>query len=68
MDGLKDSIKVDKSRVEELQVVVKKSIDDLMKIFKSEGFTRVKYEHKKPSQIEHGLNIKIKKARSTNLV
>ena len=32
-----------------------------MKIFKSEGFTKVKFEHKKPSQIGHGLNLKLKK-------
>ena len=52
MDGFKDKIKVDSSSgVEELQVVVKKSLDDLMKIFRSEGFTKVKFEHKIPSQL-----------------
>ena len=62
MDGITDKIKADSTTgVEELQVVVKKSLDDLMKIFKSEGFTRVKFEHKKPSQIGHGLNLKLKK-------
>ena len=62
VDGIKDSIKVDsKSGVEHLYVVVKHNVDDLVKIFKNEGFTNVKFEHKKPSQIGHGLNLKLKK-------
>ncbi len=57
MDGLKDIIRIDsKTGVEHLQIIVKKNIDELLKIFKSEGFTRVKFEHKKPSQIGPGLN------------
>ena len=32
----------------------------MMKIF-SEGFTKVKFEHKQPDQIGHGLNLKLKK-------
>ena len=61
MDGLMESIKIDKSGVEHLHVVVKKNIDEMVKIFKSEGFTNVKFEHKKPFQIGHGLNLKLKK-------
>ena len=62
MDGIKDSIKADAEEgVEHLYIVVKKNIDDLMRIFTSEGFTKVKFEHKKPSQIGHGLNLKLKK-------
>jgi len=62
MDGLKDIIRIDsKTGVEHLHIIVKKNIDELLKIFKSEGFTRVKFEHKKPLQIGHGLNLKLKK-------
>ena len=61
-DGLKDSIKIDsKSGVEQLHVVVKHNFDELMKIFSSEGFTKVKFEHKQPSQIGSGLSLKLKK-------
>ncbi|MFB5610588.1 MAG: hypothetical protein ACE5R3_00190 [Nitrosopumilaceae archaeon] len=61
-DGLKDSIKVDsKEGVEQLHIVVKKSFDELMKIFTTEGFTKVKFEHKQPDQIGNGLNLKLKK-------
>jgi hypothetical protein len=62
IDGLKDIIRLDnQTGVEHLHIVVKKNIDELLKIFKSEGFTKVKFEHKKPSQIGHGLNLKLKK-------
>ena len=48
-DGIKHSIEVDsKEGVEQLHIVVKKSFDELMKIFKEEGFTNVKFEHKQP--------------------
>ena len=61
-DGLRDSIKIDsKSGVEHLHIVVRKNVEELLKIFKSEGFTKVKFEHKKPLQIGHGLNLKLKK-------
>lgn len=62
LDGLKESIKVDsKSGVEQLHVVVKHNFDELMKIFSSEGFTKVKFEHKQPSQLGNGLSLKLKK-------
>ena len=62
LDGLKQIVKVDsRTGVEQLQIVVKKNIDDLLKIFTNEGFTQVKFEHKKPFQIGHGLNLKLKK-------
>lgn len=61
-DGIKDSIRVDsKEGVEQLHVVVKKSFNELMKIFTIEGFTKVKFEHKQPNQIGNGLNLKLKK-------
>jgi hypothetical protein len=61
-DGFKDSIRVDsKEGVEQLHIVVKKSFDELMKIFAIEGFTKVKFEHKQPDQLGSGLNLKLKK-------
>lgn len=61
-DGIKHKIDVDsKEGVEQLYIVVKKSFDELMKIFTDEGFTKVKFEHKQPAQIGDGLNLKLKK-------
>ncbi len=60
--GEKESIRVDaRAGVEHLHVVVKRNVDELVRVFRSEGFTSVKFEHKKPSQIGHGLNLKLKK-------
>jgi len=62
LDGLKHKINVDsKDGVEQLHVVVKKSFEELMKIFTEEGFTKVKLEHKQPGQIGNGINLKLKK-------
>lgn len=62
IDGVKDMIMVDsKTGVEQLHVVVKKSVNDIMKILSSEGFTKVKFEHKQPSQVGDGLSLKLKK-------
>ena len=62
LDGLKGKIKVDSTEgVEQLMVVVKKNVDELLKIFSHEGFTGVKFEHKQPSQIGRGLSLKLKK-------
>lgn len=62
MDGLKEIIKIDnKSGVEQLTIVVKKNFDELLKIFSKEGFTKVKFEHKLPSQVGNGLCFKLKK-------
>src|SRR3970040_1924394 len=61
-DGLRDMVKADgASGVEQLTVVVKKNVDELLKIFSKEGFTGVKFEHKQPFQIGHGLSLKLKK-------
>jgi len=55
LDGLKHKINVDsKDGVEQLHIVVKKSFEELMKIFTEEGFTKVKLEHKQPGLIENG--------------
>lgn len=62
LDGIKERIMVDKaSGVEQLTVVVKKNVEELKKIFSGEGFTGIKFEHKSPSQIGHGLSLKLKK-------
>ena len=61
-DGIRGRIKVDgTSGVEQLTVVVKKNVDELLKIFSKEGFTGVKFEHKQPFQIGHGLSLKLNK-------
>ena len=60
--GAIKSIRVDRREgLEQLYIVVKKSIDDMNRIFYKEGFTRVKFEHRQPNQIGHGLNLKLKK-------
>ena len=62
LDGLKHRINVDsKEGVEQLHIVVKKSFEELVKIFTEEGFTKVKFERKQPHQIGSGLNLKLKK-------
>jgi len=61
-DGLVDKITADsKEGVEQLTLVVKKNVEELMKIFSKEGFTKVKFEHKHPFQIGNGLSLKLKK-------
>jgi hypothetical protein len=60
VDGLEEKIYVDKKNgVEYLQLVVKESLENIMKVFADEGFTKVKFEHKKPSQIGHRLDCNI---------
>ena len=62
LDGLKHRIGIDdKKGVEQLHIVVKKSFEELVKIFSEEGFTKVKFEQKQPDQIGSGLNLKLKK-------
>lgn len=62
LDGIKGKISVDsKTGVEQLTIVVRKNVDELLKIFSKEGFTHVKFEHKQPFQIGNGLSLKLKK-------
>ena len=62
LDGLRHRINVDsRDGVEQIHIVVRKSFDELVRIFTEEGFTRVKFEHRQPGQIGSGLNIKLKK-------
>src|SRR5574342_1264653 len=60
--GIRHKISVDhKTGVEQLTIVVRKNVDELLKIFSKEGFTHVKFEHKMPLQIGSGLSLKLKK-------
>jgi len=61
LGGKRTKISVDRNGVEQLSIVVKKSVEELLKIFSNEGFTHVKFEHKQPLQIGHGLSLKLKK-------
>lgn len=61
IDGMKEMVKVDTNGVEQLSIVVRKSVDELLRIFAHEGFTHVKFEHKHTTQIGHGLSLKLKK-------
>ena len=62
IDGAKEKIYVDKkSGVEELHVIVKENVEKIQKIFAQEGATKVKFEHKQPSQIGDGLSLKLAK-------
>ena len=61
-DGLKGKVTINnKDGLEQLSLVVKKNVDELLKIFSKEGFTKVKFEHKGSTQIGHGLSLKLKK-------
>ena len=60
--SLKGIVNVDsRSNVEQLHVVVKKNVNELLRIFLQEGFTKVKFEHKQPFQIGNGFSLKLKK-------
>jgi len=62
LDGVRHKINVDhKMGVEQLTIVVRKNVDELLRIFSKEGFTHVKFEHKMPFQIGNGLTLKLKK-------
>jgi len=62
LDGLKGMINIENSsNVEQLHVVVKKSVSELFQMFSQEGFSKVKFEHKQPFQIGNGLSLKLKK-------
>ena len=62
IDGVKKKIQVDKkSGVEELHLIVKESVEKIQKMFVQEGATKVKFEHKQPSQIGDGFSLKLPK-------
>ena len=61
-DNVKNRVHADsKTGVAQLEIVVRKNVDDLFKIFASEGFKRVKFEHKRPGQIGSGMCLKLGK-------
>lgn len=60
VQGQKEKIFVDsKNGVEQLTLVVKKSVEDLLRILSNEGFTKIKFEHKHPFQIGSGMSLKL---------
>lgn len=62
LDNKKNRIHADSATgVAQLELVVRKNIDELFRIFASEGFKRVKFEHKKPNQLGHGMCLKLAK-------
>lgn len=62
LDNVKNRVPADaENGVAQLELVVRKNIDELLKMFTSEGFSRVKFEHKKPGQIGHGVCLKLAK-------
>ena len=61
-DGIKGMVNIENSsNVEQLHIVVKKNAAELIRMFMQEGFSKVKFEHKQPSQIGNGLSLKLKK-------
>lgn len=61
LDGIRQGIGVDGNGVEQLYIVVRRSFEEMSRVFAQEGFTKVKLEHKRPEQIGSGLNLKLKK-------
>ncbi len=62
LGNVREQIRADpKTGVAQLELVVRKNIDELFGIFASEGFKRVSLEHKRPGQIGHGLCLKLAK-------
>lgn len=59
--GKTHTIPADGKGVEQLTVIVRKSVEELQKILANEGFTKVKFEHKQESQIGNGFSLKLKK-------
>ena len=60
-NGKKTRIKIDTHEVEHLHLVVRKNIDELVNMFKKEGFTKVNLNIKKLNMIGKGLNLKLKR-------
>lgn len=62
LDNEKGHVSADsETGVAQLELVVRKNIDELLSMFASEGFRRVKFEHKRPGQIGSGMCLKLKK-------
>ena len=61
-DGTNKKLVVDsRNGIEQLYVVVKEKFEKIHEVFQSEGFVRVKFEHKQPAQLGSGLSLKLNK-------
>ncbi len=45
--------------VEQLHVIVREKFERLYRVFRDEGFTGVKFEHRRPHQLGRGLSLKL---------
>src|SRR5918997_2214415 len=61
LKGLQESIKSEDIQFDHLSLLVKTKKDEIIKALILEGFTKVKFENKKPGQIGHGFTKKLKK-------
>ncbi len=60
--GRKERLAADSRQgVEQLHVIAKERFERLYRVFRDEGFTRVKFEHKRPLQLGSGLSLKLGK-------
>ncbi len=61
-DGTEQKLTVDpRQGIEQLHIVVKEKFEKIYGIFQNRGFTKVKFEHKQPSQLGNGLSLKLNK-------
>lgn len=61
-EGRRERVPVDpKEGVEQLHVIVGDGFEKIYRTFRNEGFTRVRFEHKRPSQLGSGLSLKLEK-------
>jgi hypothetical protein len=61
LKGLQESIKSEDIQFDHLSLLVKIKKDEIIRALLLEGFTKVKFENKKPGQIGHGFTKKLKK-------
>ena len=62
LGNVRNRVRTDqKTGVAQLELVVRKNIDELCRIFASEGFKRVTLERKRPGQIGSGMCLKLSK-------
>ena len=61
LKGLQQSIKSEDIQFDHLSLLVKTKKDEIIKALVLEGFSKVKFENKKPGQIGHGFAKKLKK-------
>jgi hypothetical protein len=61
LKGLQESIKSEDIQFDHLSLLVKIKKDEIIRTLISEGFSKVKFENKKPRQIGNGFTKKLKK-------